>query len=227
MKFFFTRMSRATHRSLCVYLVAVVVGTGCRSTCKDIKFNRPTEFRPIGTQIEYTDTCVDQCSAVDTEQAPHTLSKAKLEDFTYREISLEEAVQTALANSTVMRDLGARVLTAPQGAPTVFDPAITQMNPGVGEEAALSDFDAQWATGIIFQSIGTSIQQRYFWWWCCDGGKQHGIVSNGGIERPPLRVQTSPSETRSTTTESTKTFVETLITVFTMFSTKLRFDIHC
>lgn len=140
------RKSCLTHQAICLLLVANVVGSGCRSSCKDIKFNRPTECFPIGTQIEYADTCVEPVVALESAMAPHTLSKAKLEDFEYWNLSLDEAVQMALANSEVMRDLGARVLTAPQGSPTIYDPALT----AIGEEAALSAFDAQLTSGIFF-----------------------------------------------------------------------------
>lgn len=158
---FSIRKLRVTHQAISLFLIALVIGTGCRSSCKDIKFNRPTDFTPIGMQIEYTDVCVEGCSATESELAPHTLTKAKFEDFVYRDISLDEAVQTALANSTVMRDLGARVLTAPQGSATIYDPALTQINPGFGEEAALSAFDAQWATGVIFNRSERSFNNRF------------------------------------------------------------------
>ncbi|MCA9213029.1 MAG: TolC family protein [Planctomycetales bacterium] len=183
------RKLRATRQAIAILLVATTVGTGCRSSCKDIKFNRPTDFSPIGNQIEYTDTCVDQCSATETELDPHTLSKAKIEDFKYRDISLDEAVQTALANSTVMRDLGARVLLAPQGAATIYDPAITQMNPGVGEEAALSAFDAQWATGIIFNRSERAFNNRFF------GGGATSVGTNSAA------FQTGVSKTAATGTQ--------------------------
>ena len=185
---FSIRKLRVTHQAISLLLIASVVGTGCRSSCKDVKFNRPTDFTPIGTQIEYTDVCVDTCSATETELAPHTLTKAKAEDFVYRDISLDEAVQIALANSTVMRDLGARVLTAPQSAPTVYDPALTQINPAIGEEAALSAFDAQWATGIIFNRSERAFNNEFL------GGGAASLASNTAA------FQTEVSKTAATGT---------------------------
>lgn len=60
----------------------------------------------------------------------------------YWDITVEEALTVGLSQSTVLRDLGGRVLTNPDGEPTAFDPAIQESDPIFGEQAALSQFDA-------------------------------------------------------------------------------------
>jgi hypothetical protein len=55
-----------------------------------------------------------------------------------------------LRNSTVIRDVGGRVVDLPQGAPSVYDPAIGETDPRFGVEAALSAFDADLAAGITW-----------------------------------------------------------------------------
>ncbi|MGL4513173.1 MAG: TolC family protein [Lacipirellulaceae bacterium] len=68
----------------------------------------------------------------------------------YREVSLEESIQTALAYSKVMRDLGA-VISTPSGLQrTVYDPALAYTDPRFGEEAALSAFDSTFAARAFF-----------------------------------------------------------------------------
>jgi outer membrane protein TolC len=68
----------------------------------------------------------------------------------YWDLTLQEALELALQTSDVIHDLGGRVITAPAAAPTVYDPAIVESNGQFGVEAALSAFDAQFATGLFF-----------------------------------------------------------------------------
>jgi outer membrane efflux protein len=69
----------------------------------------------------------------------------------YWDLSLEEAIQFALANSTVMREVGAHLLQAPELTPTIYDPSLRATDPRFGEEAALSAFDAQLGTGLFYE----------------------------------------------------------------------------
>jgi outer membrane protein TolC len=87
---------------------------------------------------------------VENVAEPHTLKAAELGEFTYWDLTLNEVVQIALSNSTVLRDLGARIMGNPDAGPTVYDVALTQMDPRIGEEAALAAFDAQFSTGLFF-----------------------------------------------------------------------------
>jgi outer membrane protein TolC len=67
------------------------------------------------------------------------------------ELTLEQVIQMALANSTVLRDLGARVVQAPGLTPTIYGPAIQNTDPNLGIEAALSAFDAQVTSDLFFE----------------------------------------------------------------------------
>jgi hypothetical protein len=69
----------------------------------------------------------------------------------YWDMSLQEAIQFALANSTVMRDIGANLLQSPDTMPTIYDPSVWATDPRLGEEAALSAFDAQLATRLFYE----------------------------------------------------------------------------
>lgn len=69
----------------------------------------------------------------------------------YWDLGLDQAIQMALSNSTVLRDLGARIIQAPNLVPTIYGPSIQATDPRFGEEAALSAFDAQFGTRAFFE----------------------------------------------------------------------------
>ena len=65
------------------------------------------------------------------------------------DLSLDQCVEMALANSKVMQKLGGVVVSAPEAARTLFDQAIQET--GIGSvENALSAFDAQVASSIFY-----------------------------------------------------------------------------
>jgi hypothetical protein len=57
-------------------------------------------------------------------------------------ISLESILQLALTDTSILRNLGGRLVSDPRSATGVFDPAITATDPNFGIEAALAQFDA-------------------------------------------------------------------------------------
>ena len=67
------------------------------------------------------------------------------------DLSIDEAIQIALANSTVLRNLGARVIQTPGLTPTIYGPAIQATDPTTGVEAALSEFDARINGDLFFE----------------------------------------------------------------------------
>jgi outer membrane protein TolC len=69
----------------------------------------------------------------------------------YWDLSLDQAIQMALSNSTVLRELGARIIQAPNLTPTIYGPSIQASDPRFGEEAALSAFDAQLSTSAFWE----------------------------------------------------------------------------
>ena len=77
-------------------------------------------------------------------------------------MTLEEAVQIALGNSRVIRDLGGTILRAPQVSPTRNDPAIVFSDARFGEEAALSEFDAIFSSSLFFEKNDRRLNNRFF-----------------------------------------------------------------
>lgn len=141
------------------------------------------------TQLESPDITPDRINEVSNALTPLTLANQQYKEMW--ELTLEEAVKLALANSKVMRNLGAglfQVGIAGQNAPltgqgnpgstqlvqspgsfqTVYNPGITESNPSTGVEAALAQFDAQVLSQLNFthtdapQNFRTAISQTIF-----------------------------------------------------------------
>ncbi|MCA9135260.1 MAG: TolC family protein [Planctomycetales bacterium] len=67
------------------------------------------------------------------------------------DMTIDEAIQIALANSTVLRNLGARVIQTPGLTPTIYGPAIQATDPTTGVEAALSEYDARVNSDVFYE----------------------------------------------------------------------------
>lgn len=118
------------------------------------------------TRIEYPDAEIDPIPDVVLAQRPLTLDNPDPEDMW--ELPLEEAVQISLRNSRVMKNLGgvafsvngvqgapSALLSNPNAAITMYDPALIESDPRYGVEAALAAFDGQFSTNIFWQKFDT------------------------------------------------------------------------
>ena len=111
------------------------------------------------TEIADPDTNVERLAEVDNALPPLLLSDP--EHSKEWDITLEEAINVALQNSKVIRNLGAVTqfgfadgLTGRTAvSTTVYDPAIFETDPQSGVEAALANFDAQFTTNVFWQRL--------------------------------------------------------------------------
>jgi outer membrane protein TolC len=120
-------------------------------------------YKGMATAIEYPDV-----ESATLDEVTHALPPATLrniEDYQFWDLCLQDAVQTALHNSKVIRLLNGPttdfLLTGRAGQDstglTIYDPAIQQSNPGQGGrigggvESALSAFDAQLAASLFWE----------------------------------------------------------------------------
>ncbi|MFM7109139.1 MAG: hypothetical protein ACKOZU_11195, partial [Planctomycetaceae bacterium] len=118
-------------------------------------------------KLEYPDTTQEPLAEAAGALEPLTLTNADFDSFW--DLSLEEAVRTALENGKILRNLGGRfasfggprpqtgeppvsLLTSPQQTPTTYDPAIVETDPFRGTESALAAFDAQLAASSQWQN---------------------------------------------------------------------------
>lgn len=100
----------------------------------------PEEIAPqLPDEIEFRNPELSSAPP-DVDAAPPRTSIDTIPDE-YWDMSIDEALQIGLAQATVMRNLGGRVLNNPDAEPTIYEPAIIEADPIFGEQAALSQFD--------------------------------------------------------------------------------------
>jgi len=137
--------------------------TGCTAQRNSaLTFTPETTARQAVLQeIEYPDL-IDEASTDGRELlADEPVTISNYQDMTPWEITVEEAVELALANSKVMQKLGGVVVDSPQAATTLFDQALLETQ-GNSVEAALSAFDAQVNTSFFIARNERSFNNLFF-----------------------------------------------------------------
>ncbi len=144
---------RSTKRNRLLGWIAasLAITTGC---AKIHRFHfqestSPSYYKSVSTQIEYPS--VKSCLTAEVVSTPAPLMLENPADLVTREVQLEEVIRLALQNSDILRSLGGSIVQSPAGVITNFDPAITETNPLIGVEAALSAFDAQVTSQLYWQ----------------------------------------------------------------------------
>ena len=124
--------------------VASTLLAGCKQTGRFQAWRDSSDvsyFQNFVTQIEYPDINSPIEPSVLQTNAPNAMQNpSELQTF---DLTLQEAIRTALQSSDVLRTLGGSVVSAPQGQATQIDPALTELSPLGGTQAALAAFDAQ------------------------------------------------------------------------------------
>ncbi|HJQ80129.1 MAG TPA: TolC family protein, partial [Lacipirellulaceae bacterium] len=149
-------MSRRTQQHIwnwSVRAIAIAILTGCSQQQPFVDSGKPAqEFdRDLLKQVSYEETVEGlPPGAVVVEPPPFALDTDS-STIAYWDFTLDQAIQTALSNSTVMRDLGARIIQAPELTPTIYNPSLQATDPRFGPEAALSAFDAQLYSRAFFE----------------------------------------------------------------------------
>lgn len=106
------------------------------------------QLEHMAATTEYPDAQTPELNRYSVSHRPHMISGG--EPTEYSDLSLQQAIQIALANSKVLRDLGSTVLQLPSLTTTIHGPSIVATDPRFGVEAALSAFDADFSmTGVI------------------------------------------------------------------------------
>ncbi len=126
--------------------------TGCRPIdrftawrdSKDVSY-----YQSFVTQIEYPDVQIQPEQQAITSPMP--LSIENPNDLPTMELKLQDAVRMALERSEILRNLGGNIVTGPTTLPTQIDPALTELNPVNGTQAALAAFDAAVTSQLFWQ----------------------------------------------------------------------------
>lgn len=92
-------------------------------------------------------------------QASHSSAPIVGGPRSFREVTLNEVIQLALQNSTVIRDLGGRVVSQPGQTNSNLNPVLIGSDPRIGIDAALSAFDAQLLGGFSGRRNNRGLQQ--------------------------------------------------------------------
>jgi len=145
-------------------IASIVVG-GCQFNARSTRFkSTPMSEVPANiTQLRPSDavptanmpTYVEPSSPLDCNESNLTPDK-------FRAMSLQECISQSLSTSPVMRDLGVTIVRAPQSIGTNLDPALTFSDPRLGEEAALSAFDANVFASSFFESNDRQLNNKFF-----------------------------------------------------------------
>ena len=114
----------------------------------------PTELNPnLGGPAYLSlpdEPCISDCGPIDTAFSPLDISDYA--SIQYNNLTLQECIHSALNNSKVFRDLGGTLISNPQVIDGVYDPSLVYTDPQFSEEAALSEFDANFTTAAFFQN---------------------------------------------------------------------------
>ncbi|MBL7133949.1 MAG: TolC family protein, partial [Phycisphaerae bacterium] len=144
-----------------ILAVSMIWASGCRPQQPHYLFEDGDLSHYVGeaTNIEFPDARVESLDevAMDGQNRPLTLEHGIDPDKIW-ELSLEKAVQCALANNKIMRVLQQPLgqsqdyLTRMPGTvQSVYDPALAETDPLSGPEAALSAFDAQLNASLYWE----------------------------------------------------------------------------
>lgn len=154
-------MTRTSVSLLQVLLAIVVALPGCAWRGSPFQYDADlVHFQEFATQIEFPDVESDSYPEAATGEAPITIENAV--PTAYWDLTLEQAIQSSLQHSRVLRDLGGLVLQSPENVKTVHDPSIQETDPRFGVEAALSAFDASFESSFFFENNDRALNNVFF-----------------------------------------------------------------
>lgn len=132
-------------------LTAVAVGCSpqTRFIASDVKMHDVLAQSSL-RQVNFEETTEALSEPACESPAPFGLD-GDTSSINYWDLTLDEAIQLSLSNSTVLRDLGALIVQAPGLTSTIYDPALQTTDPRFGTEAVLSAFDAEFSTRAFFE----------------------------------------------------------------------------
>ena len=96
------------------------------------------------------------------ENSPLEFDENNLSSDKVRSMPLQDCFSQALGSSRILKDLGVTVLRGPQSVVSNLDPAIVYADPRIGEEAALSAFDANLFASTNYEKNDRGLNNQFF-----------------------------------------------------------------
>ena len=157
-------MDRFRRIIVAMFTLSLAMPVGCQwRRGLDFHGAKDTSYEKMATQIEYpAESPCTQNSGDPSMNSPPPVTLDNDAKPEYSDITLQEAIRTALANSDVLRDLGGAVVREPETTRTTADTAIAETNPQFGTEAALSAFDAQFSTSTFWEKNDHLLNNEFF-----------------------------------------------------------------
>ena len=162
----------------CIVVLAGLVFPGCRGR-ETLPESAP--YVQAATTIEYPDLADMGDSGL---QPVRPVSLATHPPEAFWDLTLEQAVQIALRESTVLRDLGGTLLQSPGLQRTTFDPALAETDPRFGPEAALAAFDANFAASLFYEKNDRALNNQFF------GGGTRKLKQEAGVLQAQINKRT-------------------------------------
>lgn len=149
-------------RLLGASVCAMILLAGCRSN---------SNFREtVRNKTDHVDQIVASMDhlvpeVLDSDPANQPVTPASFQSDVppeYWDMTLDESIRYALANSTVFRDLRGTVLRAPEALVTKYETQLQVSDPRFGIDAALSEFDAEFITNLTFEKNDRDFNNTFF-----------------------------------------------------------------
>ena len=179
-------------------LIGVLTLIGCASqTNSNLQFDQVTNTpcQSFLQQIETPDLECETCTTGDELRTTTPLTISNYQDTESWDLTIDQCVEMALANSKVLQKIGGVVVSAPQGVNTLFDQAIQETSLASVEDA-LADFDAQLTSSFTYGRSEREFNNLFF------GGGTPRLTSNTSNFITELSKQTAAGTSfamRSTT----------------------------
>ena len=160
------------------FIIFSLTWMGCSAQRKTASQFSPdvTPCASVLQRIEYPDL-VNECDTDGSElMAGRPMTITSFQETVPWELTVEECVELALANSKVMQKLGGVVVNSPAGATTLYDQALTETG-SQSVENALSAFDAQVNTSFTYNRNERNFNNLFF------GGGTANAINNTSATR--------------------------------------------
>ncbi|MBW3595736.1 MAG: TolC family protein [Planctomycetes bacterium] len=144
-----------------VLLLTAVLAAGCHLRKEGQFLNDDLEsYCRSAADTEYGDVAAVAYETPPAELPPLTLQHPG--SIPHFDLTLQEAVQIAISNSKVLRDLGGTVLRGTNSVETIHDPAIQETDPRFGPAAALAAFDVEYLQSAQFENNDRALNNIFF-----------------------------------------------------------------